>query len=220
MNILLQYNKTYARGDIMKKRVIIEVIGAILIFIVGYFVGDTTAINRVNKTINARVSNETSETSTSQSNTKAKEEQKIYKLGEEGQSGNWKIKILDVQEATTIQSGDGSDNKTTQQKFIVLKLQMTNISQAAVQYSDNEFALENMKDKKQYQLDGNASLTATQVETNYKNNSNFFLSINSVNPNTPKDTYLVFEVPKDFNMANGILIHGDNDGKIAGYNIK
>jgi len=204
----------------MKKRVIVEVIGAILIFIVGYFVGDTMAINRVNKTIDAKVSKETSQTSTSQSNTNSKEKQKIYKLGEEGTSGNWKIKILDTQEATTIQSGDGSDNKTTQQKFIVLKLQMTNISQAAVQYSDNEFTLINSKDKKQYQLNGDASLTATQVETIYKSNSNFFLAVDSINPNTPKETYVVFEVPKDFNVANGILVHEGNDEKVVGYNIK
>ncbi|OAA94082.1 DUF4352 domain-containing protein [Clostridium coskatii] len=205
----------------MKKRIIMEAVGAILIFIVGYFIGDATAINRVNKTINTKVSSQTSQKSTSQDNTEPKEEQKqkMYKLGEEGTSGNWSIKVLEAQEASTIQSGDGSDNKTTQQKFIIIKLQMTNISQAAVQYSDDEFALVNTKDKKQYEINGDDSLTANQVETIYRKNSNFFLGIDSLNPSTPKQTYLVFEVPKNFDLQNAVLVHMSNS-KATGFHLK
>ncbi|WP_243124531.1 DUF4352 domain-containing protein [Clostridium sp. AWRP] len=206
----------------MKKRVIIEIIGAILIFIVGYFAGDTVAINRMNKTVDSKVSSETSDTSTSSKPTKPKEEQKqkIYKLGEEGTSGNWGIKVLDVQELTTIQGGDSSDNRTTQQKFIMVKLQLNNKSQAAAQYSNEEFILDDTKTKAQYKSSMEAGETANQKETIYNKNSEFVGINEDVNPNTPKQTYVVFEVPKDFNMENGILIHGDNDGKAVGYNIK
>lgn len=209
------------------KRLIIEIVCGIVIlgvgYLVGYLVGDQMAIDRVNSAIDTKVSS-TSNTSTQPKTTQTKEknknEAKVYKFGEEGQSGNWKIKILDSQETNTIQSGDGSDNKTTQQKFIVLKVQMTNVSQAATQYNDNEFALVNSKTKTQYQIDSDASLTASQAETIYKQNSNFFLAIDSVNPNMPKQTYIVFEVPKDFNMADGILGHIDSSNKVVGYNIK
>lgn len=205
----------------MKKHIIITCIIAVAMLFIGYIWGDTAAVNRFNKAVDANVSKNTStankKVSTTQ-NTK-KDDAKIYKLGEEGQSGSWKIKVLDVKETNTIQSGDGSENKTTQQKFIVLNLQMTNVSQAATQYEDNEFVLGNTKSKKQYQVDGDASLIATEVETNYKNNSNFFLAIDNLNPDTPKDTYLVFEVPKDFDVADGVLIHGDSN-KAVGYYIK
>lgn len=201
-----------------KKNIIITSVLVVIAFIVGYFVGDASAINRVNSAISTKVSNSTN--TTAQSNQTKKEDKKIYKLGEEGQSGAWSIKVLDTQETNTIASGDGSDNKTTQQKFIVIKLQMTNISQAPTQYSDNEFILGNTKDKKQYQINGDASLTANQVETTYKKNSDFFLSIDSLNPSMPKQTYMVFEVPTNFNVADGVLIHGTSSSDAVGYYIK
>ncbi|MDV3428362.1 MAG: DUF4352 domain-containing protein [Bacillota bacterium] len=200
----------------MKKRVILEIVCAIIIFIVGYFVGDSAAINRVNKSLNSTDSNQTSSTkaddnSNTNDSKQKKSDAKVYKFGNEGTSDGWTIKILDVKEATTIPSGDGSDNKTTQQKFIIIKLQMTNVSQAAAQYDDSEFILANNKDQKQYQIDSDASLTANQVETIYKKNSNFFLSIDNVNPNMPKQTYMIFEVPKNFNLQNGVLAHTGNN---------
>ena len=204
----------------MKKRLIIEIICAIVIFGIGYLVGDSAAINRMNKA-STKSSTQTTQTSSTSdaSSTSEKDKQKIYKVGEEGISGNWSIKVLDAQEGTAIQSGDGSDNKTTQQKFIIIDLQMTNISQAAAQYSDNEFALVNTEDKKQYQINSDASLNANQAETIYKKNSNFFLGIDSLNPGVPKQTYLVFEVPQNFNLQNGVLAHVSNN-KAVGFNLK
>lgn len=39
----------------MKKRVIIEIASGILIFVIGFFIGDSSAINRVNKQISSKV---------------------------------------------------------------------------------------------------------------------------------------------------------------------
>lgn len=39
----------------MKKRVIVEIVSGILIFVIGFFIGDSSAINRVNKQISSKV---------------------------------------------------------------------------------------------------------------------------------------------------------------------
>ena len=67
-----------------------------------------------------------------------------------GTSGNWNIKVLEANEATTIEGGDSSDTKTTSQKYIVIKLKLTNKGQAASQYSDEDFVLGDSKTKSQY----------------------------------------------------------------------
>lgn len=200
-----------------RKNMIVTCIVAIATFIVGYFIGDASAINRVNKSISTAV--QESAPAAKQDNSSQKKSI-IYKFADEGKSGNWDIKVLDSHEATTIQSGDGSNNKTTQQKFIIVKLQMKNVSQSPLQCSENEFMLGNSKDKKEYQMDTEAALTASQVETIYKNNNNFFLMVDNLNPDTPKQTYLVFEVPTSFNIADGILINSNAGADAVGYNLK
>ncbi|UZW13169.1 DUF4352 domain-containing protein [Clostridium pasteurianum] len=184
----------------MQMRNIIILIAAIIIsFVAGFFIGDATAINGVNKAINQSTSNATTETNSTGNTSNSKEENKKYKFGEEGKSGNWSIKVLDSQETTTVQAGNSSDNKTTQQKFIVIKLQMTDTDTLPHQYSTNEFILGNTKDKKQYNVSLDALQAANQKETIYNQNGEFFGVYDDINPNIPKQTYVVFEVPKDFN---------------------
>lgn len=203
----------------MKKRLIIEIVCAIVIFGIGYLVGDSAAINRINKDMSTKSSEQTAQTSNTSntSSTSEKDKQKIYKVGEEGASGNWSIKVLDVQEATTIEGG--SDNKTTQQKFIVIKLQMTNKGQSAAQYSSSDFLLGDINTKAKYEMNMDAGQTANGKETIYNENGEFFGVYDNANPNMPKQTYIVFEVPKDFNLQNGVLMHGDN-GVATGFYLK
>lgn len=201
-----------------RKNIAIFSIGIIISFTIGYFVGDTTAINRTNSTINKNVTNTLNSTSNSPSY--FQNESKNYKFGEEGKSGNWNIKVLDSQEATTIQGGDNYNNKATKQKFIIIKLQMTDIDSTLHQYATNEFILRNAKNKKQYSASLEAMDAANQKETIYNKNSDFFGVYDDISPNTPKQTYVVFEVPKDFNVADGVLIHGTSNSDLAGYYIK
>lgn len=202
------------------KNIIILVVAIIVSFVAGFFIGDATAISGVNKSISQSTSNTTSKTNSVSNTSNTTEKNKKYKLGEEGKSGYWNIKILDTQETTTIQAGDSSGNKTTQQKFIVIKLQMNDIDTVPHQYSTNEFILANTKDKKQYNISLDALQAANQKETIYNQNGEFFGVYDDINPNIPKQTYVVFEVPKDFNLADGILIHGTSESDIAGYYIK
>ena len=202
----------------MKKRLIIEIVCGIIIFVVGYFVGDASAVKRVNTAVDNKVSQEATSTQTAASDTKS-DEQKIYKLGEEGASGNLVMKILGVQETNTIEGGDSSQTKTTTQKYIVVKLQLTNKAQAAIQYSYDDFVLGDSKTKTQYKANTDAGAAANNKETIYKENNEFVGELDDINPNTPKQTYIVFEVPKDFSLQNAVLINTKN-GKTTGIYLK
>lgn len=209
----------------MKKRLIIEIICGILIFIVGFFVGDASAINRLKNSINSEQSINTSKTiKDSASTTETKnEEAKIYKLGEEGTSGNWNIKVLEVTETNTVIAGNSSDNVKTNDKFIVVKLELKNVSKTPVQYSANEFMLGNMKDKSQYTVNDtafNAMQATNSKETIYNNNGNFVGVYTDVNPNTSKKTYIVFEVPKDMSIADCVLLNTNGNSNSTGFYLK
>ncbi|CAM3004816.1 DUF4352 domain-containing protein [Hathewaya histolytica] len=213
----------------MKKRLIIEVVCGILIFAVGFLVGDNSAVNRVNKTISTTVENKqenstknaTQQVSNTKDNNQEKNnETKISKLGEEGKSGKWNMKVLEVKETNTVQGGNSSDNKTTKDKFIVVKLQIKNISKEPIQYSEREFMLGNMKDKAQYNINDiafDAMQSANSKESIYKKNSEFIGVYKDVNPNTTKQTYLVFEVPKDMNISDSVLLNSNSESEPVGF---
>ena len=206
-----------------KKYIILTCIIAVVTFIIGYFIGDASAVNRVNKRIDQNVksvTNDNIKTTSNQEDKPDSSKEKVYKLGEEGKSGNWSIKVLDAKEATTIEGGDSSDNKTTSQKFIIVKLQMTDVAQTPQQYSTDNFMLGNVKTKKQYKPDMDAGGTANKKETIYNNNSEFFDVYEDINPNTPKQTYIAFEVPKDINIADCIIMNSNNNSDPVGFNLK
>lgn len=206
-----------------KKHIIITCCIAIVTFIIGYFIGDASAVNRVNKQIDQNVKSVADDNIKNTSNQEDKADsskEKVYKLGEEGKSGNWNIKVLDAKEATTIEGGDSSDNKTTSQKFIIVKLQMTDVAQTPQQYSTDNFMLGDIKTKNQYKPNMDAGGTANKKETIYNNNNEFFDVYEDINPNTPKQTYIAFEVPKDINIADCIIINSNNNSDAVGFNLK
>lgn len=207
-----------------KKQIIITCVVAFVTFVIGYFVGDASAINRVNKQISTKVSNEKpTSTENKQTAQEKKEDAKIYKVGEEGASGNWSIKVLEVKETDTVQAGNSSDNITTSQKFVVVKLQMKNISKQPAQYSPKEFALGNTKDKSQYTINDNAFHAmgaANQNETIYNKNGEFIGVYDDINPNMTKQTYISFEVNKELNISDCVLMNKNGSGEATGFYLK
>ncbi|NEJ84190.1 DUF4352 domain-containing protein, partial [Rhizobium leguminosarum] len=117
-------------------KIILGAVAIILILLLGVAIGSKKG-NTAKETTSATkvVQNNKATSSTDQNKDK-----KIYKVGEEGKSGAWSIKVLDTQETNTIAGGDG-ENKTTQQKFVVVHLQMTNKENNVAQYEPDNFLL-------------------------------------------------------------------------------
>ena len=94
----------------MKKNRIITVVLVIVAFIVGFFVGDNSAVNRINKLDNNKqLTQQTNSTPTESQENKTKS--KICKKGEESTCGDFNLKILDANETSTVEAGNKSDNK-------------------------------------------------------------------------------------------------------------
>jgi hypothetical protein len=160
-------------------------------------------------------------TSGTQSNNTLPE--KIYKSGEEGTSGNWSMKVLESNETNSVQSGDVSYKVTTNEKFIIITLQIKNITNHPISYTAREFMLRNINNESQYDINNkafNAMAAANGNEKVYKGNSNFVGVYDEVGPGIAKQTYIIFEVPKETSAADYLLINSNDYGEPTGYNLK
>ncbi|MBN3418631.1 DUF4352 domain-containing protein [Clostridium botulinum] len=182
------------------------IIGGLIIFIVGYFIGDATAIGRVNKQIGQSVDKQVSSTKE-----EVKEEKKDIKFGEQSSVGNLGVKILEAKESTAISNESGKS--TPSGKFIVIKLELKNNGEEATEYNTNEFALK--KDKTVYEVDDNAFEALGQLnsqETIYNKNSIFIGAYDKFNSGITKKTYIAFDVPKETKIEDLKLITKHNKG--------
>ncbi|HDK7182930.1 TPA: DUF4352 domain-containing protein [Clostridium botulinum] len=182
------------------------IIGGLIIFIAGYFIGDATAISRVKKQIGQGTEKQVSSTKEG-----VKEEKKDIKAGEQSPVGNLGVKILEAKESTAISNESGKS--TPSGKFIVIKLELKNNGEEATEYNTNEFALK--KDKTIYEVDDNAFEALGQLnsqETIYNKNSNFIGAYDKFNSGITKNTYIAFDVPKETKIEALKLITKHNKG--------
>ncbi|HDK7177695.1 TPA: DUF4352 domain-containing protein [Clostridium botulinum] len=182
------------------------IIGGLIIFIAGYFIGDATAISRVKKQIGQGTEKQVSSTKEG-----VKEEKKDIKAGEQSPVGNLGVKILEAKESTAISNESGKS--TPSGKFIVIKLELKNNGEEATEYNTNEFALK--KDKTIYEVDDNAFEALGQLnsqETIYNKNSNFIGAYDKFNSGITKNAYIAFDVPKETKIEDLKLITKHNKG--------
>jgi|GEM_PF-3187630 len=147
----------------------------------------------------------------------------IYKVGEEGTSGNWNMKVLDVSETNTVQSGDISYKVTTNENFIVVTLQMKNIAGYTTMYTSREFLLRKINSEAVYNINNtsfNAMAAANGKEKVYSENSNFIGVNDEVGSGITKKTYIIFEVPKGTSAADYMLINKNDNGVPTGFSLK
>ncbi|EJP6471338.1 DUF4352 domain-containing protein [Clostridium botulinum] len=182
------------------------IIGGLIIFIAGYFIGDATAISRVKKQIGQGTEKQVSSTKE-----ELREEKKDIKFGEQSPVGNLGIKILEAKESTAISNESGKS--TPSGKFIVIKLELKNNGEETTEYNTREFALK--KDKTIYEVDDNAFEALGQLnsqETIYNKNSNFIGAYDKFNSGITKNAYIAFDVPKETKIEELKLITKHNKG--------
>ncbi|KAJ53616.1 hypothetical protein BD780_003219 [Clostridium tetanomorphum] len=194
-----------------KKQTIITAVAIVLAFIVGYFVGDASAINRVNKQISSMGKIETNASNIKEEPAKeeVKEEIKTVKLNEQSVAGNLGIKVLEAKESTAISNEAGKS--TPSGKFIVIKLEIKNNGKEPTEYNTNDFKLKN-KDIL-YQVDDNsfgALGDLNSQETIYNENKKFIGAYDKFNAGITKNTYIVFDIPKEAKLADLKLLVKQN----------
>ncbi|ABS34895.1 DUF4352 domain-containing protein [Clostridium botulinum] len=182
------------------------IIGAIVIFVVGYFIGDATAISRVKKQIG-----QGTEKQVSSAKEEVKEEKKDIKFGEQSAVGNLGVKILEAKESTAISNEAGKS--TPSGKFIIINLEIKNNGEEATEYSPRDFKLKH--DKKTYEIDDNsfeALGNLNSQEKIYNKNEKFIGSYDKFNSGISKNTFAVFDVPKEAKIEDLKLITKHNKG--------
>ncbi|RXI63151.1 DUF4352 domain-containing protein [Clostridium tetani] len=199
----INYNKG---GDYMKKNIIL-IIGAIIIFVAGYFIGDASAIKRVNAGINksqkVSVNNKDNE-----KEEKKEEGNNIYKkLGEEGTNNSFSYKVLEFKNTKEIKTGSlESEIHKTNQNYCMIKLQMTNKGSAPAEAGDkNLFALVDIKNKQLYYPNTDITIALNSYNKHILHKKAGYI-LEDLNPNVPIETTFVFEIPtevkgKDFALC-------------------
>lgn len=146
----------------------------------------------------------------------------VYSYGQEAKSGDWSLKLVDTIEST--KTSDINSNIMSEmpigQTYVIVQLQMTNVSSGQAEYSDGDFTLVNKKDNKTYEASRNAMEVTKIQETINTPDANFLGMNESINPGIVRQGIVVFYVPTGFNIADGILVHKDNNISTTEYYIK
>ncbi|MFR9241034.1 MAG: DUF4352 domain-containing protein [Clostridium baratii] len=191
-----------------KKPIIINVVIAIVFFIVGssigYNRGESNAYNKMSKTL-------TSTDTSQQSNSKSEENStvKTIKLNQAENLGNVELKVLKTKETNKISNESG--NVSASGNFIIIELSIKNKDKQPIQYDPNQFQLINGETT--YTVDDvafDALGKLNSQETIYNENKDFVGSYDSFNSGLTKKTYLVFDVPKDVSLDKAKLIVENN----------
>ncbi|EHK2366524.1 DUF4352 domain-containing protein [Clostridium perfringens] len=186
-----------------KKQIIINIVIAIVFFFLGGIVGSRAEYSRLtsiqnvipNNSVNERVKKENK-----------KEETKVIPLNQEENLGNIGLKVLSVNETEQVNNKSGSTSSSG--KFIVIELSLKNNAKQAVEYNPNQLELL-ANDGVVYQGDDvafQAGQNLNSQETIYNKNKDFIGFYDKFNSGLTKNTYVVFDVPKDLNIDNTNLV--------------
>ena len=133
--------------------------------------------------------------------------------GDSADSGYWNIRIRDVSEVSEVNEKDG-EKFTTDGKFINILLDMKNISKEPISYSITDFKLKDISTDKTYIIEDIGYEVAHALiaeEKFYKDNDEYITIMDDVNPDKSKIACISFEVSKDLQLDNLVLIN-KNDG--------
>lgn len=180
-----------AKQTLSKKHIIIAVVGAIVIFVVGFFVGDAYRVNVIKSAFGGLGSTSTE---------LAKEKKNIDKqLGDEVDITTMKIKVNKSEEKQSISSQYG-DAKAANEgtKFVIVNLDATNTTDSKFNFSpDSSIVLVDDKNRKYETYEDSIG------------NIDKYLNVRELSPSIAENGVLVYEIPNDSNNY-GILI--DKDG--------
>ena len=175
-----------------KSQIIIAIVGAIVIFVAGFFAGDAYRVNK----IKSALSGLGSDSSTGE----LSKEKKIVdkKLGEEVDITKMKITVNKSEEKNSISSEFGAKSAKDGTKFVIVSLKVVNTTDGKFTFSPND----------SLQLVDSQNRKYETYEDTIMNVDNY-LDVRELSPSISESGVLVYEVPND-STSYGILI--DKDG--------
>lgn len=149
-----------------------------------------------------------SNTDSNQNDSKIEESSAIG-YGVSSDSGNWNIRIKSVSEVSEVPKKDGGQF-IADGKFINILIEISNISKNPISYSLTEFKLKDKLTDKTYSIEDigyNVAHELISEEKFYKNNDEYITIMDDVNPDKSKIACISFEVSKELNIENLVLIN-------------
>ncbi len=189
-----------AKSTLSKKQLIIAIVGGIVIFVAGFFVGDAYRVNQIKSAFSGLGSGSSAGELSKEKKVTGKD------IGEEVDITTMKIKVNKAEEKNSISSQYG-DAKAAKEgtKFVVVDLNVTNTTDSKFTFSPNK-ALALVDDKNRKYETYEDSIGSIDK----------YLDMRELSPSIAETGVLVYEVPND--SANyGILI--DKDGANERYRV-
>ena len=127
-------------------------------------------------------------------------------LGQGQNLGKQELSVVGYTTSNSIE--DSFERYTADGKFVVIEVKSKNISDEAIDIG-TDFLLK--ANGKTYSESTMVALAANENVTNNldenKNKQNFVVNLGGFNPGFTKNTYIVFDVPKDVDLTNAYLIN-------------
>lgn len=188
-----------AKSVLSKTHIIIVIVGAIVIFVIGFFVGDSYRVNKIKSALSGFGSGSSASELT--------KEKKIVdkKLGEEIDITKMKIKVNKSEEKNSISGGFDAKSAKEGTKFVVVDLNITNTTDGKFTFNPNSTL--------QLVDNQNRKYETYEDSIGYIDN---YLDMRELSPSITEGGFLVYEIPND-STSYSLLI--DKDGSNERYKV-
>lgn len=189
-----------------KKKMFALGISFVLIFTVGWFMGDASAINRVNRNINKNISLSEAPAQTTVTPAKTPEIKQID-FGQVADLGQFEFKVLGAENVKEAKTTTKSISTTTN-TYEIVKLEVVNKHDAPAQLNDFKFKLTDLDKKTTYDLNSDVSISLNTSLRIYDKKPAIYI-FDDMNPNLKNEFTAVFEVPSESNYVLVIAYKND-----------
>ena len=166
----------------------------VLVFTIGWLMGDSSAISRVNEMSRTKGSLGTASLS---SPVTAQPETKQIDLGQVAELGQFEFKVLKVENAKEAKTLTKSISTTTN-TYEIVKLEVVNKRAAPAQLDGYDFKLIDLDKKITYNLNSDVSISMSSSLKSYDNKPAVYM-YDDMNPGLKNEFTAVFEVPSGGN---------------------
>lgn len=164
----------------------------------------------INKITPSRIINQFNNTSMDRPNLKYTSSNRnsdanpIVPLGVVSKCGDFDFKILDIVETDTLKVDDKTFNINAEHdKFILIKFRARNSSESTSQFYPKDYYLKKLSNNKNYySIDHDVRYEFIKAKANKEDN---LISLLNIKSGIIKDSYFIFNVPKDCSLDDLIL---------------
>lgn len=191
-----------------KKKIVALGIAFIMVYTIGWLMGDASAVSRIKKNISGSLAQSESLFPPQDASAPVKEvEARSIDYGQVAELGQFEFKILGSESTKEAKTSSKSISTTTN-LFEIVKLEVVNKRNAPAQLKDFKMRLLDTDTKTTYDLNSDVSISMSSALKSYDKKPAVYL-YDDMNPSLNNEFTAVFEVPTDANYALQITYKKD-----------